>query len=530
MTWSPPAIAWSAARPVGFALALLTVQAGSGRCVQTPSATIDTIVVVNHNVFDAHTGAPEFVARLANALHMTTRPWVIRRTMLVNPHDRYDSAQIAESERGLRNLYVFSRVRVDTTRLDGRLALRVVTNDGWSTKPQLGYASAGGDVTWLAGIVEDNFLGTATSLAAVYNRTPDRSILDFKYLSPHFFGRRTRLAAEYNRKSDGSSGSWELAVPFYETAARRALTLGETAASERVLIFRDGVLDTTLQHRTLRFGVTAAFAPRATTRHYLRLWVAGQWRREDYVSETSAVLPRSVFGTFGTGLDVGYVRYLVLERFNSYARREDVDISQLVHVGVWAAPRAWGYSAAQAGLGVEASAQLATSWHGGFALLSGAGDGVFTAAGPDSGRLAGALAVASQNLRRQTLILRLEGARLRRPAPGTEFDLSVRQNGPRVFGIHQFTGTRTAWLALEDRVLVADEVGGLFGLGVAPFVDYGGAWYADERPRLGGDVGVALRIGPTRAVRSDVAEIAIGYRFGAGFTGSRWGVAVRKAS
>ena len=99
-----------------------------------------------------------------------------------------------------------------------------------------------------------------------------------------------------------------------------------------------------------------------------------------------------------------------------------------------------------------------------------------------------------------------------------------------MFGIHQFTGTRTAWLALEDRVLVADEVGGLFGLGVAPFVDYGGAWYADERPRLGGDVGVALRIGPTRAVRSDVAEIAIGYRFGAGFTGSRWGVAVRKAS
>src|SRR5438445_157504 len=131
--------------------------------------------------------APQFVARLANALHMTTRPWVIRRTMLVNPHDRYDSAQIAESERGLRNLYVFSRVRVDTTRLDGRLALRVVTNDGWSTKPQLGYASAGGDVTWLAGIVEDDFLGTATSLAAVYNRTPDRSILDFKYLKPHFF-------------------------------------------------------------------------------------------------------------------------------------------------------------------------------------------------------------------------------------------------------------------------------------------------------------------------------------------------------
>src|SRR2546427_4543345 len=47
-----------------------------------------------------------------------------------------------------------------------------------------------------------------------------------------------------------------------------------------------------------------------------------------------------VFGTVGVGMDVGHVRFQVLERFNSYARREDVDISQLLHIGVWAAPRA----------------------------------------------------------------------------------------------------------------------------------------------------------------------------------------------
>ena len=67
------------------------------------------------------------------------------------------------------------------------------------------------------------------------------------------------------------------------------------------------------------------------------------------------------------------------------------------------------------------------------------------------------------------------------------------------------------------------------GVGVAPFLDWGGAWYADEGSRLGGDVGIALRLGPTRAVRGDVGEIALGYRFGEGFRpGSRWAVAVRK--
>jgi hypothetical protein len=41
-------------------------------------------------------------------------------------------------------------------------------------------------------------------------------------------------------------------------------------------------------------------------------------------------------------------------------------------------------------------------------------------------------------------------------------------------------------------------------------------------------VGLSLRIGPTRAVRGDVAELAVGYRFGKGFAGSRFGVAIRK--
>ncbi len=85
-----------------------------------------------------------------------------------------------------------------------------------------------------------------------------------------------------------------------------------------------------------------------------------------------------------------------------------------------------------------------------------------------------------------------------------------------------------AWLALEYRTVVADEVWGLMGVGLAPFLDYGGAWYPDEQPRLGGDLGVSLRIGPTRAIGGEVGEFAIGYRFGQGFSGSRWGFTVRK--
>ncbi len=510
-------------------LALLAARPPGRLSAQAPAPTIDTIIVVSRNVFDFSDDAPGFLARLANRLHVTTRPGVVRRALLVNPGDRYDSARVAESERALRNLHVFSRVRIDTTRLDGRLALRVATTDGWSTKPQLGYSSAGGDVTWLAGMVEDNLLGTATSLTAVYNKTPDRSIFDLGYVSPHFFSRRAQLQAGYKDKSDGTTGTWFLGVPFYETAARRALTTAGEAASERILVFRDDTLESIFERRALSVGVAAGFALHATSRSYTRLWIGGQWRREDFAPASAATaIPRSVFGTVGAGLDLGHVRFQVLERFNSYARREDVDVSQLFHFGIWAAPRAWGYPSARAGVGPEVSAQVSALWRGGLAVLRGAGGGVFTAGIPDSGHVAGALTVASQNLRGQTLIIHLEGARLRRPAPDAIFDLWYDRTGPRVFGIHEFTGTRMAWLAIEDRVLVADDVWGLIGVGVAPFLDYGGAWFPGDPMRLRGDVGLSLRIGPTRAVRGDVAEFAVGYRFGEGVAGRRWGFAIRK--
>src|SRR6266571_2802823 len=220
LTRSSKAAVWrTGGRTVGIAVMLLTARLPDRLTGQT---TIDTIVVVNHNIFDLSDDAPGLLARLANALHVTTRAGVIRRTLFVNPGDGYDSARVAESERALRALYVFSRVRLDTTRIAGRLALRVATSDGWSTKPQFGYSTAGGDATWLAGLVEENLLGTATALAAVYSKTPDRSVVDLRYGSPHFFGRRTRLVAEYASKSDGKRGLWFLGVPFYETGARRA--------------------------------------------------------------------------------------------------------------------------------------------------------------------------------------------------------------------------------------------------------------------------------------------------------------------
>jgi len=483
-----------------------------------PQQIVDTIVVDNRNIFDHAADGPGFVAHLANALHIRTRASIIRRSLLLSPGQPYDSARAAESERALRALGVFRFVRVDTARLgaagDGRFALRVRTADGWSSKPQATFSTAGGDQTWAVGFVEENFLGTASELGVSYSRTPDRRRLDFQYLNPHFLARRATLLLHYGDLSDGKKGAWQVGVPFYETAARRALVAYGESARERILQFKDGaLLDSLEQRRVLRVGVTGGVALHATSRDYVRLWLRAESRREDFAPETTAAFPRSTFTTGRVGVEIGHVRFRVLEQFNSYARREDVDVSQTLYVG----------SVVESGVGYEIRGQVSTVWRGGFALLYG------EATGLDSTRTRGSLTIVSQNLPRQTLIAHLEGGRLQRPRPGAEFDLWLDQRGPRLFGAHAFTGTRMTWLAFEDRILVATDLWGMVGLGLAPFVDYGGAWYGDESTRLGGDAGLALRFGPTRAVRGDAGELAVGYRFGNGpGIPKGWALALRR--
>ncbi len=505
-------------RAVVWVAALLLT---AGPPVRLSAQTIDTIIIVTHNVFAGDSDGPAFVARLANALHVTTRAGVIRRSLLADAGQPYDSARAVESERALRALSVFRDVRVDTLRVNGRLALRVETADGWSTKPQVGFSTAGGDATWNVGIVEQNLLGTATELDAQYRKTPDRRSVEFLYRSPHFLWRRTTFFANYRHLSDGDGGSWGLGLPFYQTSARWSLTTDGEAARARVLRFRDGALADSTQQRVLRVGAMGGAALRATTRDYVRVWLGAQWRREDFAPETISVFPRSVSVAAGTGIEVGHTRLQVLHHFDTYGRREDIDLSQQLRVGVWGQEGG--------GIGPEVKGQVSAVWRGGFVLLRGEAHGLYRAAGLDSGLVKAGLTVGSQNLPRQTTILHVEVGASRRAKPGGEFDLWRDQNGPRVFGAHAFTGTRMVWVAVENRALVADDLWGLLGVGVAPFFDYGGAWYADERARLGGDVGLALRLGPTRAVHGSVTEFAVGYRFGEGVVpGHRWALTIRE--
>ena len=115
-----------------------------------------------------------------NALHVVTKPHVISEELMFLPGEPVDSAAFAESERNLRNRFIFSELSIDTVRLeDGRLSAHVYTRDAFSTKPRLSFAVASdGRLTGQFGVTEVNLVGTGSMVKLWYVREEDRDGLD----------------------------------------------------------------------------------------------------------------------------------------------------------------------------------------------------------------------------------------------------------------------------------------------------------------------------------------------------------------
>lgn len=492
-----------------------------GQSQGTP--VIDTIVIVTHNVFGVAESRANFAFRLANALRVTTRRFVVRRELLFRAGEPYDSALVAETERNLRALGIFRDVTIDSVRIGQDLAAVVTTHDGWSTQLQLSMRFTAGTFSWTGGAIEQNFLGTASRAGVVYRDEPDRTAFTFLGATSRLFGTRLNVQGLYDDLSDGTRGTWSLAVPFRASLDRSAFGFPGYAGDERTLRYRNGLLMDVHQRRTLIQTGHVALAPIATTTTYLRLGAVGQIRREDFIaiSDTGRSLPDTVSGAVGAFGEFSRTRFKVVTHYNGFAREHDLDLSDRISVVAWLAPEVWGY--AETGLGLGIGVQTGVSAGPNFLKVNANANGLFTSSGLDSGQVWVGVTVASRLLARSATVAHFEGAARRGTPPGAEYDLG-HGRGPRVFGPHSFTGERMLWLALEHRAFVVDEIAGLFGVGFAAFVDYGGAWYADQPRRLGGDVGFGLRLGSTRSSGPNVGRIDLGYRFGAGFDGGRWAV------
>jgi hypothetical protein len=483
--------------------------------------TIDTIVVVTENVF----GDQDGILRIANNFRFTTRPSVVRRELLFQQGDALDPAVLAETARNLRALGVFRRVAIDTVTVDGNFTVVVRTFDGWSTQITANLSSSAGTIVWAAGLTETNFLGLANLASAIYSKGVDRNNITFGTRLNRLLGGNAQLNSAFVHFTDGTQFVWQTGFPFRSFSDRHAVEFfGEVTDRRSLRYVTRSVIDmdtTQFQRRAFRNVVTAAYAPVAGAREYLRLGVAGQIKREDFVLRVhrDSLIPDTVMAAVGVFSEYRRANFKVGYYYNAFGREEDIDLSTLVQVVTWAAPSAFGYQRDGIAPGIAFATGL--GFPSGYLKLTAGASGLFTSAGLDSGRVAVAFTAAATPAARQATFFHVRGGIRRNPAPGEEFDLGFNL-GPRSFRPHAFTGTRAIWGTLEHRVVAWDNLLGLLGLGFSGFLDYGGAWYADQDARFGGTVGLGLRFGSRRSSAANVGRFDVGYRFGEGWEGKRW--------
>lgn len=472
-------------------------------------------------IFDS-AEATHWTQRLVNNLHIRTLPQVIRRELLFKEGDRYDSVLVAESARNLRALGVFRDVQIDSVPTDSGVVMRVATRDGWTTRAGGRLRTTGNQVAIGVAFAEGNFLGTASQVGISFSSDPVRTTFALEAWQPRFLGSSVGVGGRWEDRSDGDVVYARINRPFYSIHDLKGFALAGEYRNEIVEQYLDGI-DTavdSLNHLMGAFRGSATWALRRMDRGYLRAGLLAQVLRNNYQAATdTAPIPMTVNAAVGGYLEWSRARYVARTGFQTFSLVEDIDLSTTATAGVYAAPTVLGYDTA--GVGLFASFRTGATFDNGFFIFSGISDGLITAAGVDSGGTVLNATVSWNPDSSSLLVLHGSGGVLTNPAPGYEFDLGLT-SGPRAFGVHSFTGNRSFFTSAEVRQLLWPRLLGVVSLGVAAYVDYGGAWWSGSPTRTGTDVGVGLRIAQPRSSRGIISRVDLSWRFANDAVGAGW--------
>ncbi|HEX6316109.1 MAG TPA: hypothetical protein VFZ73_14665 [Gemmatimonadaceae bacterium] len=477
---------------------------------------VRAVVLERGAVFDS-TEAQFWPYRLANALHVETRASVIRRELLIDVGDPWDSLLVAESERNLRALGIFRHAQIERQDTDSGIVMIVRTADAWTTTLGVGVATSGSQSVIDLSLQEANLLGMRTVARFGYRNDPDRSSLLLGFDMPRVIDNRIGLGVSLVERSDGRGGTVSMRLPFLSLSSRTGGSLSASVVEGRVLQFSGPVIVDSLWRESALLRADAAYAVAASPRGFLRVGVVGQVLRDDMVAlEDRDFIPRTRTATAGPYVALRAPRFIRMHNVERIGRVEDFDLGFFATATLLAAPAAWGYD--RNGIGGSLGMGIGVPLPGGFARFGVRGSILETAAGTDTASVDAAATTVLQRGERHLTVLHASAGLQHDVVPGREFDIGLGA-GLRAYPAHAFTGDRFVLLAGEYRYLVLPRFLGLIGVGVAAYAGHAGAWNLGEPRRTGTEFGLGLRLASIREA-GGIWRIDLSRRnAGAGFRG-----------
>jgi hypothetical protein len=199
--------------------------------LEAAHAVIGKIDIDPRNIFDeSDPRENKGLYKLANRLHVRTKPSTIRAQLLFRSGDRYSAQKLAETERNLRTLVFIYDAKVFPVRFaDGKVDVKVVTRDVWTLSPSVSFGRSGGANSTSYSLQEENLLGWGKDLEIGRLSNVDRTSNIVEYSDPSVLGSRWTGALAYVDSSDGNQRIAQLSRPFYSLDTPWSATLsGQT--------------------------------------------------------------------------------------------------------------------------------------------------------------------------------------------------------------------------------------------------------------------------------------------------------------
>jgi outer membrane protein assembly factor BamA len=488
--------------------------------LEAAGATIGEIIFDTENVFDLSKPTENnALYRLANRWHIVTRQSVIRNQLLFREGDFFSSRQIAESERILRGNAYFYDAKIEPVRYEnGVVDLRVWTRDVWTLMPGLSISRSGGENRVRASISERNLLGTGAMLRFTYHDNVDRESTSFQFFDRNLGRSWISYFMKFADSSDGNTVDVRAVRPFYQLDARWSAGTTFFDESREVSFYELGkpaaeYAEDAAVHRAF-YGWSHGLKD-----GWVRRWSAGiVYDDRQFSRVVDGTLPvlipedrRLVYPYFGFEL--------IEDRFESTTNRDQIERTEDFFLGtrLWASI---GY--ANEGFGADReSLPYRLEFSRGFGSMEKKS---LLLSSSFSGRIDEGDSVnteVSLNARYYDKITdkRLFFMTLDATA-GQDLDLDNLvdlggDNGLRGYPLRYQTGESRLLFTIEERYFTDWYPFRLFRVGGAVFADIGRVW--GDNPlgsqQLGWlkDVGLGLRLVPTRASGRDVIHIDIAF-------------------
>ena len=488
--------------------------------LESMAAVIGTITSVRDNVFDlTQPRENNALYRLANRWHSVTRESVIASQILFQEGDPYSRRILDESERLLRrNPYIYD-AKITPARFDkGAVDIVVRTRDVWTISLEVSVSRTGGENKARVGVSEQNLLGRGTTVRFSVEDNVDRQTSRFEFSDKNLFNSRTSLFLVLHDSSDGNTQQLRVQRPFFAlntpwSAGGRLLIddredrfydLGNAVAEYRQEV----------DQHVLFGGLSAGLQ-----NGWVRRWTAGLVYD---VNHFSMVDDGALVGLIPEDrrLIYPFIGFELLEdKYQTSANRDQIQRTEDFYLGM-RLTASLGFASKQFDADRDALIYSASATKGfgsmdkNALLLSSTLSGrVEDGDGENSLFHAGARYYSKQSKKR-LFFAALYGAW------GQDLDLDNflelgGDSGLRGYPLRYQTGDARLLLSVEERYFTDWYPFRLFRVGFAVFADVGRTW--GDNPAAGAplgwlkDVGIGLRIAPTRASGREIYHIDLAF-------------------